>query len=190
MPDAQDPHERSPIDPPSAPAWELPSDDVLLSFAISRLIERRTALPALRHSDLGQLIQRHRIFPGFGATFLQTAPENLLRTGLAELARKRTAGLPVLAYHAAFTYSDVLTQLVDAIGPMEESTSPDDPDDADAGAGGVPNPDTSQPDASQHGPPVNALLKTSGMTSRRAQRRHRVPRANSLGTTRLCISRR
>ncbi|MEI8220813.1 MAG: hypothetical protein WCH91_09260, partial [bacterium] len=74
MPDAQDPHERSPIDPPSAPAWEMPSDDVLLSFAISRLIERRTALPALRHSDLGQLIQRHRIFPGFGATFLQTAP--------------------------------------------------------------------------------------------------------------------
>ena len=135
MPDAQDPHERSPIDPPSAPAWEMPSDDVLLSFAISRLIERRTALPALRHSDLGQLIQRHRIFPGFGATFLQTAPENLLRTGLGELARKRTAGLPVLAYHAAFTYSDVLTQLVDAIGPMEEPTSPDDPDDADDGAG-------------------------------------------------------
>ena len=152
MPDAQDPHERSPIDPPSAPAWELPSDDVLLSFAISRLIERRTALPALRHSDLGQLIQRHRIFPGFGATFLQTAPENLLRTGLAELARKRTAGLPVLAYHAAFTYSDVLTQLVDAIGPMEESTSPDDPDDADDGAGGVANPDTSQSDASQPDP--------------------------------------
>lgn len=146
MPDAQDPHERSPMDHPSAPAWEMPSDDVLLSFAISRLIERRTALPALRHSDLGQLIQRHRIFPGFGATFLQTAPENLLRTGLGELARKRTVGLPVLAYHAAFTFSDVLTQFVDAIGPMEEPTSPDDADD---GAGGVANPDTSQPDASQ-----------------------------------------
>ena len=127
----------------------MPPHDVLLNFAISRLIERRTALPALRQSDLGQLIQRHRIFPGFGATFLQTAPENLLRTGLGQLARERTAGLPVIAYHAAFTYPDVLTQLVDAIGPMENPTSPENPHDADDGAGVVAGPDTSQPDTSQ-----------------------------------------
>ncbi len=136
------------MDPPSAPKWEMPSDNVLLSFAITRLIERRTALPALRHSNLGKLIQKHRIFPGYGATFLQTAPENLLRAGLGELARQRTVGLPVLAYHAAFTYPDVLTQLAEAIVQMVGTPSADEPDDADDGAGEVANPDTSQPDAS------------------------------------------
>lgn len=145
MPDAQDPLERSPIDPPSAPAWEMPSDDALLSFAISRLIERRTALPSLRHSDLGQLIQRHRIYPGFGATFLQTAPDNLLRNGLGELASQRTVGLPVLAYHAAFTCPEILTQLAEAIGTLEATTSLDTPENPDDGASVVDDPDTSLP---------------------------------------------
>ena len=191
MPDAQDPHEPSPINPPSAPAWEMPSDDVLLSFAISRLIERRTALPALRHSDLGQLIQRHRIFPGFGASFLQNAPDNLLRSGLGELARQRTVGLPVLAYHAAFTYPEVLTQLAEAIGTMEAPTSPDAPDDADDGAGELANPDASEPDApiaqlatgSLPGEPMQLslcvyVIKCAGVESIRAELESYRPKAN------------
>ncbi len=191
MPDAQDPHERSPTDPPSAPAWEMPSDDALLSFAISRLIERRTALPALRHSDLGQLIQRHRIFPGFGATFLQTAPDNLLRTGLGELARQRTVGLAVLAYHAAFTYPEVLTQLAEAIGTMEGTSSPDALDNADDGAGEVAYPDTTEPDASMAqlatgtspGEPMQLslcvyVIKCAGVESIRAELETYRPRAN------------
>jgi hypothetical protein len=107
----------------------LPPDgfnhDALLEHAIDRLVACRKSLPILRRGDLRTLARNNRIFPSLGSTFVECAPEPLFRQGIRELARSRFVGFHGIAYITAFTYPEVLADVVNLL----DSPSTDDRDE-------------------------------------------------------------
>jgi hypothetical protein len=112
-----------PDDPPTP---DGPNHEALLDYAIDRLVACRTSLPILRRGDLRVLVRTHRIFSSLGSTFVECAPEPLFRQGIRELARSRAVGVQGIAYVTAFTYPEVLTDVLTIL----ESPSIDHRDDA------------------------------------------------------------
>jgi hypothetical protein len=104
--------------------------DVVLDFAIDRLVARRTSLPVLRRGDLRTLVRRYRIFPGFGASFVEVAPENLFRQGVRQLAAMRAVGVDAITYVAAFTFPEILTSVIDHIDAQPPSPEDEEADES------------------------------------------------------------
>lgn len=98
-----------PDDPPTP---DGPNHEALLEYAIDRLVARRRSLPILRRGDLRTLVRANRIFPSLGSTFIECAPEPLFRQGIRQLAQSRTVGVQGIAYVTAFTYPEILTDVL------------------------------------------------------------------------------